>query len=71
MSDVDDEKNISRDMLTLRAHSGPVYGVSFSKDNTFLLSASEDLSGMTSILLLDRPIALKLHWLCTEFLFIY
>ncbi len=33
-------------MLTLRAHSGPVYSVCFSQDNSFMLSASEDLTGL-------------------------
>ena len=41
----DDNSKISRDMLNLRAHSGPVYSVCFSQDNSFVLSASEDLTG--------------------------
>src|SRR4051812_19143190 len=30
-------------------HTGPVYGVSFSPDNQFLLSGSEDASGIIAI----------------------
>lgn len=46
----DDNSKISSDMLTLRAHSGPVYSVCFSQDNSFMLSASEDLTGMNFML---------------------
>ncbi|CAB3982161.1 TAF5-like RNA polymerase II p300 CBP-associated factor-associated factor 65 kDa subunit 5L [Paramuricea clavata] len=40
----DDIAKTSSETLTLRAHSGPVYSVCFSQDNSFMLSASEDLS---------------------------
>lgn len=38
--------SVSSETLTLRGHTGPVYGVCFSQDNSFVLSASEDLSGI-------------------------
>ena len=36
----------SADTRQLVGHSGPVYSTSFSPDNTFLLSASEDGTSM-------------------------
>ena len=41
----DDSSKVSKETLTLRAHTGPVYSVCFSQDNSFMLSASEDLTG--------------------------
>lgn len=49
-SNTDTQKtSISSETLTLRGHSGPVYGVCFSQDNSFILSASEDTSGRTNL----------------------
>ncbi|XP_028391086.1 TAF5-like RNA polymerase II p300/CBP-associated factor-associated factor 65 kDa subunit 5L [Dendronephthya gigantea] len=45
VTDDDDDNSkasISSETLTLRAHTGPVYSVCFSQDNSFMLSASED-----------------------------
>lgn len=36
------KSNLKQNMMTLIGHSGPVYSVSFSPDNRYLLSASED-----------------------------
>ena len=48
-------------MLNLRAHSGPVYSVCFSQDNSFMLSASEDLSGMNFMLKYDKNRYISVH----------
>ena len=39
------EKRADDDHLLLLGHSGPVYSLSFSPDNQFLLSSSEDTTG--------------------------
>lgn len=38
-------KTADKDYDILYGHSGPIYGLSFSPDNKFLLSSSEDSTG--------------------------
>lgn len=37
------------EMKTMRAHSGPVYGLAFVPESSLLLSCSEDTTGMKQI----------------------
>jgi WD40 repeat protein len=51
---VDADLNVQKErhgssVKRLVGHSGPVYGLSFSHDNKYLLSCSEDKTGKTAL----------------------